>query len=422
MDSGGNLVKPLWLPDSAHVVFRGLRTGQPPSEYWWVPLSGGELRQLNWSRWGVEHGLSGRPDVWPSREALIGSLNKDGNTQIYEVPVSSLAAGFQLGEPELLTSGAALSLNATVAAGRMAFRSGTVTGAIWSLPADTNTGHVTGPLEKLNNLKVRDGWVTATPDGKTIAFSSNRTSRYDIFVRDMASGQERAIAAEESDLGKVSTRINAAGTEIIYATQAGPSDAYVVPAQGGSRRKICEGCGPTESLSPDGTAFLATRNGPRGGVNLVDIASGKSTLILEHTKFRTAWPRFSPDGKWITFGMLHSGNTGDVMIAPFRGATSIPEQDWITLTEGPENLYQQFWSPDGGLVYYEFRRGSSNLLMARRLDRSGRPVGVSFRVFEFPGRLYPLSNLIDGMIAVPGRFITAITEQSSNIWMMDLPK
>jgi len=209
--------------------------------------------------------------------------------------------------------------------------------------------------------------------------------------------------------------------EVLYTASA--YEVYAVPAQGGAKRKICEKCGPTESLSSDGKQFLATQQGsPRAGINLVDVASGNTTLVLQHSQYRVSTPRFSPDGKWIAFRLIRGAGAIDILLAPFRGGVSVPEQDWITVTPAPANVHQAFWSPDGGLVYYVIGAGGSTSLMARRLDRNHHPVDPPFRVFEFPGRPTPASAVSDLLTAMPGRFIGAMTENSSNIWMTDLPK
>jgi Tol biopolymer transport system component len=201
-----------------------------------------------------------------------------------------------VGEPEPLTFGGSLNQFPTFAAGKIAFQSGTRQGAIWSLPADTNQGRVTGTLDKLTSEKANFSFVALTPDGKTMTFSSDRTgSRNDVFLRDMASGQERAIAADEPDTYKEWAQIDAGGTEVVYtrsdATQS--FDAYVVPAQGGAKRKICGGCGPTMSLSPDGKQLLSGPLTSPTQIDLVDVASGKSTPILQHSQYRLGSPRFS---------------------------------------------------------------------------------------------------------------------------------
>ena len=418
-------IRPVWSPDSRMLITNGFKTGQPETtEGYLVPVSGGTPRQLDWAHWAAEHKVNGATGAWLPGEVFISYLAKDGNTQIYRTHRSSVATGIEiLGEPEPLTFGGSLNEYPFLAAGKIAFQSGTRQGAIWSLAADTNQGRVTGALEKLTTEKANYGFVALTPDGKTMAFSSDRMGgRNDLFLRDMVSGQDRTLDADDPNKFKQWPLIDASGKEVVYSMPdpTGRNDVYVVPAQGGAKRKICNACGPTESLSPDGKQFLAVRWG-NVGVNVVDVASGKSTLVLEHSQYRVGGPRFSPDGKWIVFLIQSRARGGDVMVAPFRGATRVPGQDWITVTPEPVPVGPPFWSPDGGLVYYPINVGGFSL-MARRLDRNHHPVGAPFRVFEFPGRLHGQGTASDAMIAVPGRFINAMSDLSFNVWMMDLPK
>jgi predicted Ser/Thr protein kinase len=282
----------LWSPYSQLIVFYGFKTSLPPQQtvdWWSIPVSGGSPQKLGWVRWAVQHRFNGLPSAWFPGDVIVSWLARDGNTQIYRTHHSSVATGLkQMEEPEPLTFGGSLNQYASLAAGKMAFQSGTQQGAIWSLPADTNLGRVTGALEKLTSDKANYGFVALTPDGKTLTFSSDRTGNRDgVFLRDMASGQEHPLAVDEPDKFKRYAQIDASGTEVLYTMYdaATSFDAYVVPAQGGAKRKICDKCGPTESLSPDGKQFLATRGGsPRSGVNLVDVSSGKSTLVLEFSR------------------------------------------------------------------------------------------------------------------------------------------
>jgi serine/threonine protein kinase len=431
----GTSFEPLWSPDSRLIAFYASKNDRTQDfEWWWMPASGGTPQQIAWIQWAAEHRFAGMPTAWLSGNVTVSWLERDGNTQIYRIQNSSAATGLRiLEEPQPLTFGGSLNQYASLAAGKMAFQSGTRQSAIWSLPADTNQGRVSGALEKLTTEKANYGYVAATPDGKNLTFISDRTGgKGDVFLRDMASGQEHAIAADEPDKYKQFAQINASGTEVFFtmSNAAISFDVYVVPAQGGAKRKICAQCGGTESLSPDGRQFLVSLlDSPRAGVNLVDIASGKSTLILEHSRYLTGTPRFSPDGKWILFLMFRDAGSTDVMLAPFRGASSVPEQDWITVTQAPAYINQAFWSPDGGLLYYVISSAGTSSLMARRLDRNRHPAGPPFRVFQFPGRNHPHAFLEFGawyqsevLSALPGRFVGAMSEYSYNIWMMDLPK
>jgi len=421
---------PVWSPDSQQVAFYGLKTGKPETiEFWIVPASGGAPQPTSWGHWAGANRYTGYVNAWLPGNATVDWLARDGNAQIYRVHISGAANKWgPVGEPEPLTFGGSLNTNATIAAGKMAFSSGTQQGAIWSLPADTNQGRVTGALEKLTAEKADYGFVASTPDGKTLAFSSDRAGgRTNLFLRDMASGQDRTLDAEDPDTFKRWALIDARGTEVVYTTYDGRIffNAYVVPAQGGAKRKICDRCGPTESLSPDGRQFLSSEQPPAPKIHLVEVASGESTLIVQHPKDSLSRPRFSPDGKWIVFLETHSAASRDVMLAPFRGAAGVPGQDWITITPAPGNIEQAFWSPDGGLLYYVISAGGSYSLMARRLDRNRHPAGPPFRVFEFPARIHPqLTGYAtgDALTAVPGRFIGAMSELRYNIWITDLPK
>ena len=426
-------IRPVWSPDNQQVIFYGLKTGQPQTiEWWWVPASGGAPQQMNWGHWAAEKRYLGNASAWFPGPGYVGLawLTRDGNTQIYRTHTSGPSTNYRIvGDPEPLTFGGSINQYPTFAAGKIAFQSGTQQGGIWSLPADTNQGRVTGTLEKLTSEKANFSFVALTPDGKIMTFSTDRTgSRNDVFLRDMASGQERAIAADEPDKYKQYAQVDASGTEVVYnrydATLS--FDAYVVPAQGGAKRKICDHCGRTESLSPDGKRVLTTEGPSSSKINLVDVASGKSTLILQHSQYPLSLPRFSPDGKWIVFLAQHSAGSLDVMLAPFRGAAGVPEQDWITITPTPGNVNQAFWSPDGGLLYYVNAAAGSYSLMARRLDRSRHPADPPFRVFQFPARIHPQAVFGtaggEKLNAVPGRFIGAMPELSFNVWMTDLPK
>jgi hypothetical protein len=56
--------------------------------------------------------------------------------------------------------------------------------------------------------------------------------------------------------------------------------------------------------------------------------------------------------------------------------------------------------------------------------------GPRFRVFQFPGRIHPHAywgvnqtwEQSEVLTALPGRFVGAVSEDTFNIWMMDLPK
>ncbi len=343
------------------------------------------------------------------------------------------------GEPEALTLGTALDTWPSVAAGKVAFQSGgssegVASGGsaygVWSLPADTNQGRATGSLEKLTADKAAHWDTSLTPDGTTLVYSSKRAIGIDIYLRDMRSGEERVLVADREP--KSGPLVSADGSNVVYSVRVFQSDSwpvYIVPTGGGPQRKICDDCGPARSLSPDGNRFLASRTDPQGKniITLVNMDSGKSTVLLHHSRYYVLDPRFSPDGKWVAFLMGGDHGTRSVAVAPFRGEENIPEQDWVGLASAPRSVsYSPFWSPNGELLYYVSSAAGQSYIMGQRLDHGRHPAGAPFRVYQFSGRLRLTPSSFgpwsDRLTAVPGRIVGSIGEFTSNIWLMDLPK
>src|SRR5437660_4022107 len=78
--------------------------------------------------------------------------------------------------------------------------------------------------------------------------------------------------------------------------------------------------------------------------------NGQNVQRLTVNKAPDAYPRFSPDGKWIAFSSDRNGNL-DVFIIPAGGGT--PKQ----LTSHPADDTVLGWTPDGRGVLFSSQRG-----------------------------------------------------------------
>jgi hypothetical protein len=275
------------LNDSKRLALFSQKKGQPETREWWsFPIDGSPPRQLNWVRWAGEHRYAGTPNVALSDGSSIATLARrlGENQQLYVVRGDGDNA---IGEPLPLTGGASWSSFASVAQGKVVFQSGYPEIGLWMLPADTNQGHVTGALKRINSDSAVVARVSATPGGGTVVFSSNRTGSMNVTVRDMSSGRERVIAADPPERNKNYALIDAGGKKVVYSVSRLDDltsfDVFEVPLAGGSSRKICDACGPTISLSPDGEYALASRpDAARTRIDVIDTASGKMTTLLQH--------------------------------------------------------------------------------------------------------------------------------------------
>ena len=187
---------------------------------------------------------------------------------------------------------------------------------IWGLDLADPT-HPAGPPVKLIYSTEREVSPQFSPAGDRIAFSSNRSGHYEIWVSD-ASGQNQLQLTSLGATVTGSPRWSPDGQKIAFdASEAGPYHIYLVNADGGKPRRL---------------------------------TSGASSDII---------PAWSKDGATIYFG---SNRTGEFQIWKMSLAGGIPVQ--ITRHGG---LAAQI-SPDGQSLYYVKGDGDSTMLWKASLD------------------------------------------------------
>ena len=106
-----------------------------------------------------------------------------------------------------------------------------------------------GP-EQLTAATGYDGYVAYSPDGATIAYSSDRSGALEIYVEGLAEGSAPTSLTRGTGHQAIQPAWSPDGRLIAYTELAG-SGIWIVPSRGGTARKITEwGAHPT--WSPDG--------------------------------------------------------------------------------------------------------------------------------------------------------------------------
>ncbi|GAA3228562.1 amidohydrolase family protein [Nonomuraea helvata] len=166
---------------------------------------------------------------------------------------------------------------------------------------------------------LRDRWWKAdpdfSPDGRQLAFVTDRTGTLNIWVRDLSTGADRQVT-QLTDSAALSVRWSPDGREIAYLDQDGA--LWVVDVSTGDIQKIFDATfepgRPT--WSPDGRTLALAAVVPysrryREGLSkilLVDRATGAGTYIdpAPHRSLQTRGddgPVWSPDGTMLAFAM-----------------------------------------------------------------------------------------------------------------------
>ena len=164
-------------------------------------------------------------------------------------------------------------------------------------------------VTRLTNSSADEGYPAWSPDGRTISFDSDRTGNFDVFA------------------------MNADGSNVRPITKHPARDV-------------------SATWSPDGSKIVFMSDREPGGFDAYEAAPDPTAPATRVTRTGSTWfPVFSPDGKALAF---HVGRDVHTM----AGAGAEPRR----LTTDPENGMYPSWSPDGKrIAFMSWRTGRTEL-------------------------------------------------------------
>src|SRR2546430_8571163 len=168
--------------------------------------------------------------------------------------------------------------------GRIAF---TYLGDIWT--ADENGGNI----QRLTVNKARDAYPRYSPDGKWIAFSSDRNGNLDVFIIPAGGGTAKQLTSHSADDTVLGWTPDGRG--VLFSSQRGEDfmlKLYTVSIDGGLPRSAGPDMGVWASYSPDGQKLAVNRRSQvywrkyyRGAyqsdVTVMDVAAKKFTEVTD---------------------------------------------------------------------------------------------------------------------------------------------
>jgi hypothetical protein len=210
----------------------------------------------------------------------------------------------------------------TLVAGR------TTPAAVVSLPL--------APVTQLTSLGVNRA-PTWSPDGSSIAFSSDRSGTFAIWRMNVASGE---ASATQVTSGPDDRAPDWFGATIVFGREG---QIYSVSDAGGAVTLVnMDGTNPR--FSPDGSTIAFTR--VTGGFHVWTMAVGGSAEMQVTTGAFEFHPEWSPTGSEIYFTDF-SVQRGAIIKVPAAGGTP----DGVTPEEGTDNRHPAV-SPDGELLAF----------------------------------------------------------------------
>ncbi len=405
-----------WSPDGSKLAYvsgnPSFLFGRPhigniaPCSIWCVSIEKGSPVQLTDNQY-----LNVSP-VWAADgRNILFVTSQGGSRDIYQLPLK--ASAVPVGSPIRMTTGLNASTISLSADGKkLAYSIFTYNSNIWSIEIPKEKAiSISEAIPITTGNQAIEG-IGVSPDGKWLAFDSNRSGNQDIYKMPVGGGELERLTTHPSDDFIPSWSPN--GKEIVfYSFRKGNRDIHLMTADGGSIRQLTDD--PAQERYPDWSP---------DGKHLVfqsDKTGRQELFVLSRLKEDTDWgvqkqltfeggttPRWSPDGSLIAYisdsGLLvipQEGGDPRILVSRHDPAT-------IPIPQFPE------WSADGRVVYFKASdaEGHSSFWSVPALG------GTPKLLVRFDN---PSRKSIRPEFSTDGfRFFFTLTENKSDIWVMDL--
>ena len=247
----------------------------------------------------------------------------------------------------------------------------------YSLLSPTDAGaRLVRPRQLTSAIGVEQS-ATWSPDGGRLAYSSNQSGNWDIWVIQIGGGPAVNLTPDYSgnDYGP---SWSPDGDRIAFYSSREGGGYFVVSALGGTPRKVADtlALGPPTlpQWSADGTELACViYEDADGFAEIVSLDSGTSRRVLlpgrdGDGRLDLAW---SPDERFLAYvdARNYTAQVTQLFVVRLEDGESIP------ITDGMTNVWSPIWSGDGRALYFISNRGGSNDLWEQPLDGDGAPRG-----------------------------------------------
>ena len=389
---------PTWSPDSRWLLYIQIDESRF-SGIWIVPAAGGEPRRLlPKGNYKGDEGPAISPD---GRHIVFVRVAADFDSDLY---VADLEGGQISGDPHMLTSDHHTKVNPIwVADGReLLYVSGDSKDESFVYRISATGGHPRR-MESLRGKAIDN--LTFSPHAKRLLYSTVSIN-YDIERLALGVKQAKAERFLSSTRFESTPAYSPDGKRIAFmSNRSGVMQIWVANADGSSPVALTSfesGMAGSPQWSPDGL-MLAFDARPGLAADIYTIpASGGTAKRLTDYPGEDHVPSWSPDGKWIYFGSRRAGghevfrmhpDGSDVQQITHDGGLSgmvSPDGKWLYYTASGKGLWKM--PADGGEPTQVLTRMQANGTLSFTLDREGIYANGRDGAGGFPIVFFPFNN------------------------------
>lgn len=205
-----------------------------------------------------------------------------------------------------------------------------------------------------------------SPDGRSVAFISNRDGHYNIYVGLVRGGELVQITHDAAM--KSRPMWSPDGSTLAYGqlNESGTMDVWEVAALGGPPRKVVlNAADPT--WTPDGRSLIYGDYAD-GQIWLCGVSGENPRLLVRMGADQIATElRVSPDGKMVAMAVRSSGGGPNGRL----GVAEVSTGKVRLLTEDITTTLSPAWSPDSRFIYFASSRGGTLNIWKMGADGKG---------------------------------------------------
>lgn len=272
-----------------------------------------------------------------------------------------------------------------------------------------------GNISRITAWSGLDTQPTLSPDGNSVAYSSDHNGGFEIYVKQLASGGREIQLTSDGEENLQPAWSPDGALIAFYSKKRG--GIWIVPALGGSSRQITEfGSAPAWSQDQKMIAFQSESSSALG-----ELGVGSSTIWIvpleggaprQITKVGTpvgghSAPSWSPDGQRISFVDVNYSTRTVWSISTTDGSL----QQLTNENVGP--VGNQIYARDPGRLYFSI---GAVLWMVPLSPTTGAPVGSPIKVADLgASRMTNMTLSADGK-----RMAYSVQTLTSNLWSVPI--
>jgi eukaryotic-like serine/threonine-protein kinase len=374
---------PAWSPDGRKIVFQNL--ARTKFDIRTVNL---DSKQMNWVTNDFFTNI--RPSWSPSGRFIYFSSYRSGGINIWRAPVRG--DGTISGSLQQVTAGAGQDVEVAVSpdSKRLAYATLRQNADIWRLPVSPQTGLTNGTPEAVISTTREDSRGAWSPDGKMVAFNSDRSGDMNIWLYTFADSTTRQLTTGHG--GDFQPNWSPDEKKIaFFSSRSGSPNIWEVEIASGTLRRLTSNSGMNVNpfYSPDGK-LIAYQSDQSGRLEVwVMNADGSSPRRLTNVGIMGHFMRWTADGSGIVFRCTCGGKPATMKVSVSGGDPQLfaemmggshmsfsPDRTrimdvvghrvlWVSPVNGgkPEKVYEfpdsdvridyPVWSPDGRWVMFD---------------------------------------------------------------------